>query len=145
MTKARDEVADFAQRVDAPYWDGLAHGELRVQQCRNCLYWQWPADWRCPACGSYEFRWTPVQPEGIVYSWIRTHYPFVPGYNDLLPYVNVLVELPAAGHVRMMGLLVGDTADPHIGDAVVGEFAPATPGTLGLAVLRWRRREVTGR
>jgi hypothetical protein len=25
MTKERDETADFAQRVDAPYWEGLAH------------------------------------------------------------------------------------------------------------------------
>jgi uncharacterized OB-fold protein len=144
MTKARDETTDFSMRVDAPYWEGLTEQELRVQQCTQCGYWQWPADWRCPVCGSYEFRWPSVAPEGIVYSWIRTHYPFVPGYRELLPYVNVLVELPAAGHVRMMGLLIGDTTDPHIGDLVTGDFAAATPETLELAVLRWRKQDGAG-
>jgi uncharacterized OB-fold protein len=145
MTKERDETADFAQRVDAPYWDGLAHQELRVQQCSQCRYWQWPADWRCPACGSYELGWTTVAPEGVIYSWIRTHYPFVPGYGEQLPYVSVLVELPAAGNVRMMGLLVGDTTDPHIGDRLAGEFAAATSGTLDLPVLHWRKQDGAAR
>jgi uncharacterized OB-fold protein len=143
MVKERDETTDFARRVDAPYWDGLAVSELRVQRCAGCRRWQWPADWRCPGCGSYQLGWEPVSPEGIVYSWIRTHYPFVPGYDALVPYVSVLVELPQAGRVRMMGHLIGDTADPHVGDRVEGVYEAASAMTINLPVLRWRKARVT--
>lgn len=139
MTSERNAAAEFSWRVDAPYWDGLGEGVLRVQRCARCDGWQWPADWRCPGCGSYELVWPEVEPRGRIYSWIRTHHPFVPGYADLLPYVTVLAELPAAGGARMMGLLRTGEQDPRIGDPVVGEFAAAAPETLDLPVLHWRK------
>lgn len=143
MTSERNAATELSQRVDHPYWSGLAHEVLRVQRCARCAAWQWPADWRCPVCGSYDFEWPEVEPRGRIYSWIRTHYPFVPGYAELLPYVTVLVELPQAGGARMMGLLLagdgGDDPDPHIGDVIVGEFAQASPDTLDLPVLHWRK------
>lgn len=141
MTAERNAATEFSHRVDHPYWSGLADGVLRVQRCTRCEAWQWPADWRCPRCGSYDFAWPEVEPRGRVYSWIRTHYPFVPGYAALVPYVTVLVELPQAGGARMMGLLLGSdgVANARIGDELVGEFEAASPDTLDLPVLRWRK------
>jgi uncharacterized OB-fold protein len=138
MTRERDENIDFAARVDFPYWDGLAAGRLQVQRCETCARWQWPADWRCPGCGSYDLGWPEVEATGVVYSWIRTHYPFVPGYEDELPYVSLLVELPQAGGARVLGHLRDATRPPRIGDPVTGLFEAATPVTHDLATLRWR-------
>jgi len=45
----------------------------------------------------------------------------------------------------MMGLLIGDTTDPRIGDPLAGEFAAATPETLDLPVLRWRKQDGAAR
>lgn len=137
MAPERDFVEPFSRRVDFPYWDGLSHGELRIQRCATCAAWNWPADWRCPACGSYELGWEAVEPVGTVYSWIRTHVPFVPAYADLVPYVNVLVELPQAGGARLMGLLTADDSDVRIGAAVQGSFQAPSARTLDLAVLTW--------
>ncbi|MBW0101861.1 Zn-ribbon domain-containing OB-fold protein [Pseudonocardia sp. KRD291] len=137
MTNERDEVHPFEGRVDSPYWDGLGAGELRIQRCQRCERWSWPADWRCPACGGYEFRWERVEPVGRVYSWIRSHLPFVAAYADLVPYVNVLVELPQAGNARIMGLLTGDEDGIRIGAPLTGEFRPASPRTADLPVLTW--------
>jgi uncharacterized protein len=137
MANERDEVHPFSERVDFPYWDGLGAGELRIQRCSACERWCWPADWRCPACGGYEFRWEPVEPVGRVYSWIRSHLPFVPAFADLVPYVNVLVELPHAGNARIMGLLVGDDDGIRVGAPVRGAFERASERTADLPVVVW--------
>jgi uncharacterized OB-fold protein len=137
MANERDEVHPFEDRVDHPYWEALGRGELRIQRCIGCAAWKWPADWRCPDCGSYELAWEPVEPTGRVYSWIRTHRPFVPGYADLVPYVTVLVELPQAGGARILGLLTGDEEGVRIGAPLTGTFVPASPRTAGLPVLTW--------
>ena len=139
MANERDEVHPFEDRVDHPYWDGLGRGELLIQRCTRCGRWSWPADWRCPGCGGYdELGWEPVEPRGVVYSWIRTHLPFVAAYADLLPYVNVLVELPQAGGARLMGLLTGPEDSLEVGAPLVGTFQPASPRTLDLPVLTWQ-------
>lgn len=142
MANERDEVHPFSERVDFPYWDGLGAGELRIQRCSKCEHWCWPADWRCPACGSYEFRWDRVEPTGRVYSWIRTHLPFVPGFADLVPYVNVLVELPQAGNARIMGRLTGDEDGIRIGAPLTGTFEPGSDRTANLPVLVWSLGDV---
>ena len=137
MANERDEVHPFSERVDFPYWDGLEGGELRIQRCSGCDRWCWPADWRCPACGGYEFRWERVEPTGRVFSWIRSHLPFVPAFADLVPYVNVLVELPQAGNARIMGRLVGSEDGIRIGAPVSGQVEPASERTADLPVLVW--------
>jgi uncharacterized OB-fold protein len=137
MANERDEVHPFEERVDHPYWAGLGRGELRIQRCTSCKAWKWPADWRCPDCGSYDLDWEVVDPTGRVYSWIRTHLPFVPGFADLVPYVTVLVELPQAGGARILGHLTGSEEGVRIGAPLTGTFVPASPRTTGLPVLTW--------
>ena len=137
MTSERDHVEPFASRVDAPYWEGLAVHELRIQRCSPCHAWCWPADWRCPACGSYDLGWEAVAPRGTVYSWTRTHLPFVAAYADLVPYVTVLVELPQAGGARIMGLFTTGAEAVRIGAPVTGTFRSASPRTIDLPVLTW--------
>lgn len=138
MTGERNAAVEFDWRVDAPYWNGLGDGELRIQRCVRCARWAWPADWRCPGCGSYDLGWEAVEPVGTVFSWVRTHYPFVPAYADLVPYENVLVELPQAGGARLMGLLTG-ASEIHVGDRVRGTFVPASGRTANLPVLTWAK------
>jgi uncharacterized OB-fold protein len=84
------------------------------------------------------FDWVEVQPEGTVFSWTRTWYPFVPARAEALPYVTLVVELPEAGGVRLLGLLDGDDEHLAIGRAVAGVVTPANPDTLDLPSLRWR-------
>ena len=81
--------------------------------------------------------WDQVEPEGSVYSWTRTWYPFVPGRADGLPYVVVLAELPAAGGARVLGVLDGPEDGLEIGAAVTGRIAPPTAQTLDRPSLRW--------
>jgi uncharacterized OB-fold protein len=137
MANERDHVHPFEARVDYTYWAGLAEDELRIQRCERCQAWRWPADWRCPDCGSYDLGWEAIGARGTVFSWIRTRQPLVPAYADLVPYVNVLVELPQAGGARLLGLLVGDTSTVRVGASVVGRFQPPTSRTIDLPVVVW--------
>lgn len=121
--------------LDTPYWQGTRRHELWVQRCRSCLAWQWGPEWICHACRSFDVGWEQVEPSGRIYSWERVWHPVNPVLAPACPYVIVLVELPDAGGVRVLGNLVGDPTEPFaIGDQVEAVFEDhddaATPFTL---------------
>jgi len=129
---------------DAPFWEALAKDELRVPRCAACAAWVWPARPACPTCTSTTFDWTEVTPEGTVYSWTRVWYPFVAVRVDELPYVVLVVELPHAGRVRILGTLHGDEAGLAIGAPVNGIVAAPSAATYGLPALQWLLAEAGG-
>ncbi|MET7773212.1 OB-fold domain-containing protein [Nocardia sp. NPDC005366] len=132
-----------ADGLDQPYWDGLRAGELRLQRCARCRAWIWGPQWICGNCHTFDPGWEPVDPVGIVYSWSRSHYPFITELADRVPYVTVLVALPNAGNRRVLGILTGaDTDRVRIGDAVAGHIELDEGATWPL--LRWRRTETRG-
>ncbi|HZZ79810.1 MAG TPA: OB-fold domain-containing protein [Gemmataceae bacterium] len=122
--------------VDNDFWSGLAIGELRMQQCADCGEWYFLV-WRCGRCGSWDVPWVATPQVGRIYSWIRTYQPFAKEFVDILPYVTVLVELPAAGKRRLLGVLVGDQDGLKIGAEVVGVIQEPSDLTNGKPVLRW--------
>ena len=94
--------------LSAPYWEGTRRGELRVQRCRACRAWQWGPEWICHACLSFDLAWEAIEGRGTIYSWERVWHPVHPALKDAGPYIVVLVELPHAGDIRMLGNLLGD-------------------------------------
>ena len=124
--------------AEKPFWEWLQRSELRLPRCASCMHWQWPALWRCPRCGSFENDWTPVSARGTVYSWTRTHYPFVPGRVDELPYVIVLTEMAEAPGVRVLGVLEGSAENIAIGRRVVGRVLAASDRSAGMPSIVWR-------
>lgn len=132
-----------ADGLDLPYWEGLRAGELRLQHCSPCDRWIWGPQPICSSCHGFDLEWRPVEPVGIVYTWSRSHYPFISELGEQIPYVTVLVELPAAGSRRVLGILTADHSDQvHIGDPVTGWFD--TTGDPQWPLLRWRRTEDAG-
>lgn len=109
--------------LDKPYWDGLQVGKLQVQRCGDCGTWQWGPEWICHECNSFNMEWTEVAGEGKIYSWERAWHPVHPALNGYGAYIVVLVELPEAGKVRMIGNLLGDpTQEVTIGNKVKAVF-----------------------
>jgi len=124
--------------LDTPHWDGLRDGRLLLQQCGGCAGWIWAPRPICPRCHSFELRWEPVEPVGTVYSWTRTWQPFTREATGHLPYVVVLVELPAAGNCRVVGVLAhADGLTPAIGAAVTGKIEPP-PDDKHWPLIRWQ-------
>ncbi len=122
---------------DTPYWEGLREGELRIQRCEDCRTWLWSPRHLCPRCHGFRLGFEPVAMSGTVYTWCRTHHPYMAEYAGRLPYVSVVVELPQAGGVRLLGLLDGDEA--AIGDRLTGLIE--RPAGAEWPLLRWRRTE----
>tara|TARA_Y100000588_G_C13727313_1_gene699912 strand:- start:36 stop:323 length:288 start_codon:yes stop_codon:yes gene_type:complete len=73
----------------------------------------------CHTCNSFELDWVAVEPTGKIYSWQRPHHPVHNALSDRGPYIIVLVELPHADDIRMVGNLLGDPSqDIEIGAPV---------------------------
>ena len=125
--------------LDRPYWDGTRAGELRVQRCRACRGWQWGPEWICHRCLAFDLEWVTVAPRGRIYSWERAWHPVHPALKDHGPYLVVLVELPEAGNVRMLGNLLGDPRQAiQIGGAVEAVFEPHDEATPPFTLVQWR-------
>mgnify|MGYP003344744436 CR=1 FL=1 len=91
--------------LSEPYWKGTREGKLRIQKCKGCGSWQWGPEWVCHRCHSFDLRYEETAAEGILYSHERVWHPVHPALKDRGPYLFALVELPHAGHVRMLGNL----------------------------------------
>lgn len=129
--------------LDAPYWEAARRHELVAQRCRECRTWQWGPEWLCHACLSFEVGFEPVSGQGRIFSWERVWHPVHPALKTGLPYVPVIVELPEAGGIRMLGVLAGDPeAKVEIGAAVEPLFEDHEDAEAPYTLVQWRR---TGR
>jgi len=123
--------------LDAAHWEGLRAGTLLLQRCRRCATWVWSPRPICPACHSFDLTFEAVDPVGTIYSWTRTWQPFSEEATGHLPYVVVVVELPAAGARRVLGVLAhADGLTPRIGAAVRGVIEQP-PDARYWPLVRW--------
>jgi uncharacterized OB-fold protein len=125
--------------LDAPFWAGTRRHELVVQRCAACGTWQWGPEWLCHACHAFDPAWVRVDDTGgVVYSWERVWHPVHPALADACPYVVLLVELPAAGGIRMVGNRVGDPLAPVvIGEHVVPVFEDHDDAEVPYTLVQW--------
>jgi len=124
--------------LDTPYWEGLKNNQLVVQRCTSCRNRQWGPEWLCHACHSFELGWEEIEGKGRIYSWERVWHPVHPALKDHGPYLVVLVELPEAGNIRMVGNLLGEpTQDVVIGAPVQAVFEHHREAPIPFTLLQW--------
>jgi uncharacterized OB-fold protein len=124
---------------DKPFWEGLANNRLLLQRCNACRGWQWGPEFICHHCLSDDLGFEEVTAEGVIYSHERVWHPVHPALRAQGgPYIVVLVELPQAGNVRLVGNLLGD---PHqsipIGGRVRGVFEHHPDSQPAYTLLQW--------
>jgi uncharacterized protein len=125
--------------LSTPYWEGARQEKLVIQFCRGCNHWQWGPEWICHRCNSFDLDWREVEGRGVIYSYQRIWHPVHPALNGHGPYIAVLVELPAAGSVRMVGNLLGDPKqDVPIGGAVEAVFEHHESASPPFTLVHWR-------
>ncbi|MBR7744818.1 Zn-ribbon domain-containing OB-fold protein [Phycicoccus sp. BSK3Z-2] len=79
----------------APFWDGLAEGVVRVQQCDACGRRQHYARSVCSQCWSEDLTWVEVAGTGRVHTWTVVHRAGHPAWAGDTPYAVLVVELDA--------------------------------------------------
>lgn len=125
--------------LDAPYWAATRRHQLSVQRCERCSTFQWGPEWICHRCRSFNMGWEVVAPEGVIYSWERVWHPVHPAVAEACPYVVVLVELPHAGRIRMVGNLIGGGGSVvNIGDPVAAVFEDHDDPEKAYTLVQWR-------
>ena len=133
--------APSSNGLDAPFWAGLRESKLLLQRCVSCRGWQWGPELVCHRCHSFELVYEETAAEGIIYSHQRVWHPVHPALAEQGPYVIVLVELPHADNVRMVGNLIGEPRQPLvIGAAVEGVFEQHGDEDPAFALLQWAVR-----
>ncbi len=125
--------------LDGPYWEAARRGELKIQRCKACGTWRWGPEWICHQCLSFDTEWVSVAGRGRIYSWERPWHPVHPALKDQGPYIVVLVELPHAGNVRMLGNLLGDPRQTvTIGAEVEVVFEPHDDAKPPFTLVQWK-------
>jgi uncharacterized OB-fold protein len=108
--------------LDAPFWDGLADEKLLLQRCQSC-----------------DLTFEETEATGIVYSHQRVWHPVHPALAEQGAFVVVLIELPHADNVRMVGNLLGDPMQElEIGAAVTGVYEHHTDNDPNFTLLQWQ-------
>lgn len=126
--------------LSRPYWEGLRREELWVQRCAQCHTWQWGPEWICHHCLAFDPDWVQVEGSGRIYSWERVWHPVHAVLRQRRePYIAVLVELPQAGNIRMLGNLLGDPQQPvEIGAPVEVVFEHHHDTNPAYTLAHWR-------
>ena len=118
-------LPDVGHPEVAPFWEGCAAGELRVQACASCGRRRMPPRPMCPYCRSFDDRWDVMSGRARVWSVVIPHPPLLPAYGNQAPYNVVVVELEDDPAIRFVGNVVAaataalNSIDPHtveIGD-----------------------------
>ena len=125
MTSARNiperHLPDPEWPVARAFWEGTRAGELRIPRCNECGSWVWYPSAACPGCGGGAHAWTRVTGHGRVFTWVRVHRAFLPGYEGRVPFITALVELDEG--VRLATFLRDVPPDgPRIGMRVEVTF-----------------------
>ena len=85
---------------------GAARGELRITRCDSCQRYVWYPGAPCRSCGSSSATWTTVSGRGSLFSWSVVHYPWIPQFASLAPFVTALVALAEDPGVRLVTRIV---------------------------------------
>jgi len=92
-SELKAELMPAVTALDAPFWDGLREGELRLQQCAACRSYQYPPETFCYECGSMDLAWKAASGRGTVYSFITVHQRFHAAFTEEMPYNVSIVQL----------------------------------------------------
>jgi uncharacterized protein len=119
--------------LTAPFWEATRQGLLSLQRCTACARFHHPPVPLCPECHSSRFEYRPVSGRGTVYQYTVMRQARVIGFEDLVPYACVVVEIDEQPGVLLMGNLVdADPFDAHVGMRVAVQFEPYGDGGLQL-------------
>lgn len=141
-------LAPEVDEESAPFFDGCAVGELRMQACALCGRFRFPPRPMCPWCRSTEREWRAVSGRGRIWSFVVPHPPLLPAYEEAAPYNVIVVELAEDPTLRLVGNLVDspdapiNSVDPtsiEVGEPVQVVFSTVGAGEEVVTLPRWVR------
>lgn len=119
----RNDVVSLRPRplVDeqsAPFWDGVARGELVIERCRACGHYVHPPFRECTRCRASNSEFVTVSGPGGIFGRAIVTSSVVVGFEDRVPYVCLFVELEEQVQLLVAGNLVDSPAREAVVQAV---------------------------
>jgi uncharacterized OB-fold protein len=109
--------------LSQPFWEAAKQHKLVVQRCQECSYFNHPPRLACDACQSQQLQFEPVSGQGTIYTFTVMHQPNIAGFEDQIPYINILVELEEQPLLFMVSNLPNSEKDKvRIGGRVEVHF-----------------------
>lgn len=133
---ASERPLPLADQTSAGFWDAARGGRLAIQRCAACRRWNHAPTLACPACGGLDLSFEPVSGLGRLHSWTVLMDAPAPGFQDRLPLIVGVVELPEQADLQIVtNILEAEAADLRldlpvevtfepVGDAVLPQFRP---------------------
>jgi uncharacterized OB-fold protein len=101
--------------TSAPFWEGLRHGEVRIQRCDQCQTWVYYPRSHCPTCLTPEPAWQTVAGTGTIHSFTIARQAPSPIFEGDKPLVLAIIALDEG--VRLTTNIVDTDGE----DLVVGQ------------------------
>jgi uncharacterized protein len=115
--------------LSQPFWDAAAQGRLVIQRCIDCGHYNHPPKPLCDRCASANLQYVEVSGRGRVFSFTTNYQKNVAGFEDAVPYTNLIVELEEEPQLFVISDLAGtDTEWVHIGAPVQVVFQTLDEG-----------------
>jgi uncharacterized protein len=117
-------LPDVDDPLTAPFFAGAAREELLITRCDTCREYVWYPQGACPRDGG-PLTWTAVSGRGTLFSWAVVRRPFLPAFDDRVPFVTALVALAEDPAVRLCTYVVDTASEELVADAAVAvSFRP---------------------
>lgn len=107
--------------LSAPYWEGAAEGELRVQQCAHCKARFLYAKSLCPKCWTPDPHWIRVSGRGRIQTMTIVNQAPYDSFAADVPYVIAIVKLDE-GPQLMANIVDFDASPITVGQSVSVTF-----------------------
>ena len=105
MSEKRPKPLPAVDALSKSFWDAAKEHRLVLQRCTECGYFNHPPRVACDACQSQQLDFEPVSGRGSIYSFTVMHQPNIAGFEDEIPYLNILVELEEQERLFMVSNL----------------------------------------
>lgn len=96
MRELKTRPIPVPTEITQPYWDGAKQHKLMIQRCKRCgTYYHLPIA-SCPKCaGNQEAKliFEEVSGKGLIFTHTLIRDSRMKGFEDIMPYPVVLVEL----------------------------------------------------
>ena len=112
MTDTPSKPLPMPDDLTRPFWDAARERQARdpTLQLLRILQPSRPGHW-CDSCGSEELAFEPVSGRGSIYSYTVMRQRNVKGFEDDVPYINVIVELDEQPMLFMITYMPGSESD----------------------------------
>jgi uncharacterized OB-fold protein len=130
IKRADFPLPDVDDPLTAEFFAGAARGELVIPRCASCARFVWYPAAECPQCAA-ALEWVPVSGDATLFTWAVVRRPFLPAFEQMVPFVTALVTLVEDPAARLCTYIVDAEPDTLVADEPVRvTFRPLTFPTV---------------